>query len=51
MEQGELEEFLNESIFGLDYIKPWMNAFKLRDFGESLEVVVKINFLISFSCR
>ena len=34
--EGDLEEYLNESIFGLNFLSPWLDVDELDDLGESL---------------
>jgi len=44
--QGDLDVLLNESIYGLKFMEPWVDVLKLNDYGESLknEIQNEISF-------
>lgn len=37
LEQGEIEELLNDSVFGLNYVSPWFDILETPDVGASLK--------------
>ncbi|MDW3196529.1 MAG: hypothetical protein R8G66_29405 [Cytophagales bacterium] len=37
LQEGDLEELLNESVFALDFLEPWIDCYDLEDFGDSLK--------------
>lgn len=41
LKEGDLEDLLNESVFALDFIDPWMDCDDLADLGDSLEAELK----------
>jgi hypothetical protein len=45
LKQGDLEELLNPSIFGLKFLEPWCDVLEMIDLGESLftELINELN--------
>ncbi|MEQ8474845.1 hypothetical protein [Fulvivirga sp.] len=37
LEEGNLEDVLNDSIFDLEFKDPWWDAFEIKDHGQALE--------------